>query len=165
MQIRKAQRHDATVAFDIRNQAILSQCKGHYDDAMLVAWTDGELPITFVDAFSEHGYVAVVNDAVVGVGMIDVNHDAGKSLAVATGMVDGMFVHPSTFGLGVGRAMLQQLETVAIEAGCKKLILDASLNAADFYRACGFKGDKHSIYHSPRGLKLACIPMEKLIIK
>ncbi|WP_076542909.1 GNAT family N-acetyltransferase [Shewanella sp. UCD-KL21] len=163
MQIRKAQRHDAKVAFEIRNQAILSQCKGHYDDAMLAAWTAGELPIAFTDAFSEHGYVAMVNDAVVGVGMIDVNHDAVDSPIVTTGMVDAMFVRPTAFGQGVGRAMLQQLEAVAIKAGCKKLILDASLNAADFYRACGFKGDKQSIYHSPRGLELACIPMEKII--
>jgi hypothetical protein len=37
------------------------------------------------------------------------------------------------------------------------------LNAASFYRACGYVGEQPAIYHSPSGLELACIPMTKRI--
>jgi hypothetical protein len=35
------------------------------------------------------------------------------------------------------------------------------LNAAQFYRRRGYEGCEQSIYHSPSGLELACIPMVK----
>ncbi|WP_144213933.1 GNAT family N-acetyltransferase [Shewanella donghaensis] len=154
MQIRKATIADAQTAFEIRNQAIWTQCKGHYDDDVLRVWTEGDLPQQFADVFAATGYVAIADGDIAGVGMIDVD----------TGMVDAMFVRPSAFGQGLGRAMLQHLESIAREAGCKKLILDASLNAVIFYRTCGFIGETQSIWHSPRGIDLACVPMEKSLM-
>lgn len=59
--------------------------------------------------------------------------------------------------------MMQHLETLARSAGLAEIRLDASLNAAPFYRSLGFSGDEVSLYHSPRGFSLACIPMVKFI--
>ncbi|MFT4929561.1 MAG: hypothetical protein ACI8WB_005695 [Phenylobacterium sp.] len=47
------------------------------------------------------------------------------------------------------------------EMGLTQVKLDATLNAAEFYRSCGFVGDKVSTYNSPRGFEMACIPMLK----
>jgi hypothetical protein len=57
--------------------------------------------------------------------------------------------------------VLVYLEALARELGIEEVILDATLNAADFYRRCGYVGDEPAIYHSPSGLQLACIPMRK----
>ena len=53
------------------------------------------------------------------------------------------------------------IESLAIQHGLRKLTLDSTLNAAAFYRSCGFVGDSIGVYNSPRGIALDCIPMEK----
>jgi GNAT superfamily N-acetyltransferase len=64
-------------------------------------------------------------------------------------------------GLGIGRKMLQFLEALAGVHGVGAMRLDATLNAAAFYRRCGWSGDSVSTYRSARGLELACVPMTK----
>lgn len=153
MCIRKATIVDSKDAFEIRNLAILSQCKGYYSAEVLRKWTEGEVPEAFTHAFAEYGYVTEVDSKIVGVGMLDVEN----------GMVDAMFVRPEYFGKGLGKKMISHLETQAKLAKCKTLMLDASLNAITFYRACGFEGEKQAIFHSPRGIELACVPMVKAL--
>ncbi|MCL1068648.1 GNAT family N-acetyltransferase [Shewanella olleyana] len=153
MHIRKATVDDATAAFEIRNLAILSQCTGHYNPDVLAKWTEGDVPVGFIHDFAKYGYVCVIEDSVVGVGMIDLE----------TGMVDAMFVRPEHFGKGLGKGMLRYLEMLARQTSCKVLKLDASLNAVEFYRACGFIGEQQAIFHSPRGIELVCVPMEKIL--
>ncbi|WP_205417355.1 GNAT family N-acetyltransferase [Trinickia diaoshuihuensis] len=70
-------------------------------------------------------------------------------------------VRPSHMGRGIGREMLKYLEALASENGLVALRLDATPNAAPFYREHGWKGDSISTYRSPRGLELAYIPMTK----
>jgi N-acetylglutamate synthase-like GNAT family acetyltransferase len=75
--------------------------------------------------------------------------------------IGAIFVLPGFMQQGIGLKMLSHLECLARELGLKAVNLDATLNAADFYRRCGFVGDEPSIYHSPSGLQLACVPMVK----
>ena len=89
---------------------------------------------------------------------------SGK-LNIETGMVDAIFVEPEYFGIGAAKQMLNFLESLAKENGLRSLKLESTLNAAPFYRSCGFIGDKLSTYHSPRGISLDCIPMTKSLAK
>ena len=82
--IRKACADDAAAAWEIRNAAILSQCKGHYPPESLALWTDNAITEEFTEFVEEQFYVATVNDAVVGTGMIDCN----------TGRLDAIMVRP-----------------------------------------------------------------------
>ncbi|WP_144057428.1 GNAT family N-acetyltransferase [Novipirellula maiorica] len=152
--IRKAERRDAIPAWNIRNAAILAECTGHYSDEQLANWTGGEITEQFIDAVSQHWYVATANESVVGTGMLD----------CSTGQVDAIFTRPDRMGFGIGRAMLAHLERLAAESGLAQLTLDSTLNAAAFYRKCGFVGDQLSVYKSPRGISLACIVMSKQIV-
>jgi GNAT superfamily N-acetyltransferase len=151
--IRKACADDATAASDIRNAAILSQCRGHYPPELLAIWTDGEITEQFIQFVVEHLYVATVNDTVVGTGMIDCN----------TGRLDAIFVRPEMMGHGIGKQMVSFLEKIGRDAGWTKLTLDSTLNAAEFYRRCGFVGEAIGVYQSPRGITLDCIPMTKVL--
>ncbi len=151
--IRKACGADAPAAWDIRNAAILSQCTGHYPAELLAIWTDGAITGSFIDAVAELFYVNTVDDAVVGTGMID----------CATGRVDAIFVRPDMMRRGIGRQMISFLEMVARAAGLTGLRLDSTLNAAEFYRRCGFVGTGKGTYYSPRGITLDCIPMTKIL--
>ena len=142
----------------IRNAAILAQCTGHYPEEQLAAWTAGEITDDVIESVAEHWYVAILildsHESVVGTGMLD----------YATGQVDTVFVRPDRMGRGVGSAILAHLESLAIESRLTLLTLNSTLNAAPFYRKCGFVGDQRSVYESPRGISLACIPMAKQLV-
>ena len=54
--------------------------------------------------------------------------------------LEDLFVHPGFRGLGVGRALLQQVAAIAVEKGCPRLqweVLDWNKPAIDFYTAMG----------------------------
>jgi GNAT superfamily N-acetyltransferase len=151
--IRKADENDAQAVWDIRNAAINSRCTGYYPPELLEIWTAGEMTEQFVKAVVDKFYVATLDDHVVGTGMIDLE----------TGEVGAMFVHPSRMGTGLGRRIVTYLEKLALEAGLAHLSLESTLNAAPFYRACGFVGETAGKYESPRGISLDCIPMKKAL--
>jgi len=149
--IRKATADDAAASFAIRREAIRAQCRGHYPQADLETWTAGAMSETFARRVAETFYVATVDGAAVGTGMIDLE----------TGKIDAVFVLPGHMGQGVGRALVRHLEALAVEAGLGEIHLESTLNAAPFYRALGFQGEARSIYQSTLGVDLACVPMIK----
>jgi GNAT superfamily N-acetyltransferase len=149
--IRKADKDDARVIWDIRNAAIISQCTGHYSAEELEIWTRGEMTEQFTETVEDSFYVATLDDHVVGTGMINLE----------AGTVDAIFVRPGQMRTGIGRQLLLHLEKIALHAGLSHLRLDSTLNAAPFYRACGFVGESVAKYESPRGIALDCIRMTK----
>jgi GNAT superfamily N-acetyltransferase len=151
--IRKATAADAVAAWEIRDAAILSQCKGHYSPESLAIWTSGEITDEFIQFVVEHFYVATVDDVVVATGMVD----------LTTGRLDAIMVRPGMMRRGIGRQIVSFLEYIARAAGVTELTLDSTLNAAAFYRSCGFVGNAIGQYHSPRGITLDCIPMTKVL--
>ena len=148
---RKATRDDAPAVFRIRNAAVLSQCPGHYSEAELGQWTAGELADWFTDAVEKHCHVAILDGVIVATGMVNI--DSSK--------IDALFVEPAHMSTGLGRRMLLHLEGLAADAGLTELQLDSTLNAAPFYRRHGFVGDSIATYESPRGIRLACVPMAR----
>lgn len=151
--IRKAIETDAAAVWQIRNAAIQQQCRGFYPDDLLDRWTEGHLTDAFIKVVVEKFYVATNEGEVVGTGMI----------CLKSGQLDAIFVQPDMMGRGVGRAMMTFLEEQGCQAGLKELMLNSTLNAANFYRRCGFVGDAPGIYQSPRGFALDCIPMKKTL--
>lgn len=151
--LRKARRADAPAAFELRNRAILHGCRHDYTPEQLQLWTSGEFSEKFENTVTHHFHLAEIAARIVGTGMINLH----------TGMIDAVFVEPDVMGQGVGKRMMRHLETLARAAGLTEIRLDASLNAAPFYRAQGFEGDEVSLYQSPRGFSLPCIAMVKTI--
>jgi GNAT superfamily N-acetyltransferase len=149
--IRKAIIDDAPITFAIRREAIRAQCRDHYPWRDLEIWTSGEMSETFAKRVADQFYVAVMYEHVVGTGMVD----------LAIGKIDAIFVLPEYMGRGIGRAMMRHLEGLAVSSGLRDIHLDATLNAAPFYRAMGFEGEGRAIYESSLGVSLACVPMIK----
>jgi GNAT superfamily N-acetyltransferase len=151
--IRKACADDAAAAWEIRNAAILSQCTGHYPPELFAIWTNGVITEEFIQFVVEQFFVATVDGAVVGTGMIDRN----------TGRLDAIMVRPDMMRRGIGKQMVSFLEDIGRAAGLTQLTLDSPLNAGPFYRRCGFVGEAKGGYQSPRGITLDCIPMTKVL--
>ena len=149
--IRKAATSDAQSIFDLRIAAINSQCTSHYAAPDLEMWTAGPMSPSFVNMVEDKAYVAMLGDKVVASGMIDLE----------SGKIDAVFVLPSLMRQGIGGRMMAHLEQLARDAGLHQVRLDATLNAAPFYRAEGFTGDVIAKYCTSAGLPLDCIPMTK----
>ncbi|QIR06279.1 GNAT family N-acetyltransferase [Salinivibrio costicola] len=149
--IRKANQNDAQAIFDLRNRAILTKCSAHYTEEQLSLWTQGNVSERFITDVVDTFYVSEIDGQVIGSGKLNTQ----------TGLVDAIFVEPDYSGRGAAKKMLQFLEQLAREQGLLLLTLESTLNAAPFYRACGFVGDEVSTYHSPKGIRLDCVPMEK----
>ncbi len=151
--IRKATAEDAAAAWAIRNAAIRHACNGFYVDDLIQQWTAGEMTGEFVEFVVHQFYVATVNGVVAGTGFVD----------LCSGRVDAVFVRPDMMGKGIGKRIVASCEDLGRSAGLTQLTLDSTLNAAPFYRRCGFVGDAVGVYRSPRGISLDCIPMTKWI--
>lgn len=151
LQITRATRDDATTAFDIRREAIRSQCIGAYTAEQMALWTRGRAEDGYDTLMDKPFYLGWVNDEPVATGMLDLDNNE----------VGALFVLPAFTGRGYGKTMLDHLEKLARELAIEEVVLDSTLNAASFYRACGYVGEKQAVYHSPSGLALACIPMVK----
>lgn len=151
LEIKRATPTDANAAFDIRRAAIRSQCIGAYTAEQMALWTRGKAEDGYSALMEKPFYLGWLNGEPVATGMLD----------LANNEVGALFVLPAFTGRGYGKAMLDHLEQVALELAIEEVVLDATLNAASFYRACGYVGDEQAIYHSPSGLQLACIPMKK----
>ena len=70
-------------------------------------WINGEITEQFTEFVVEQLYVATVNDAVVGIGMIDLN----------TGRLDAIMVRPDMMRHGIGKQMMSFLEDIGRAAG------------------------------------------------
>ena len=153
VEIRRATICDAKVAWELRKEAIIFQSLGPYSKTDLEVWTAGELTQEYAELVEKYFYVLELDGQIVATGM----------LGLETGKLDAIFVKPVHMARGLGRMMLKHLEQIAVEKGLNELTLVSTLNAAAFYRKNGFVGEEVSVYHSPRGLSLACIPMKKTI--
>jgi N-acetylglutamate synthase-like GNAT family acetyltransferase len=150
-EIRRATPSDSQTAFDIRLHAIRHQCIGVYTAEQMLAWTAGSAEDGYSDLMEKHFYLGCVQGEAVATGMLDLE----------SGEIGAIFVLPGFMQQGIGLKILNHLECLARNLGLKEVNLDATLNAADFYRRCGYVGNEPAIYHSPSGLQLACVPMVK----
>ncbi|WLH88136.1 GNAT family N-acetyltransferase [Pseudomonas sp. FP453] len=152
LEIKPATAQDAPAAFDIRREAIRSQCIGAYTREQMMLWTRGNADDGYSALMDKPFYLGWVQGQPVITGMLDHNE------------IGALFVLPGFAGRGYGKAMLEHLEYQARQRAVETVVLDATLNAASFYRACGYVGDEQAVYHSPSGLTLACIPMTKRLV-
>ncbi|MCD9481578.1 GNAT family N-acetyltransferase [Photobacterium phosphoreum] len=153
--IRKAIKSDVQVIYDLRSRAIIEKCSAYYSKEQLALWTQGGVSDVLVQDIIETFYVSETDGRIIGSGKLNTE----------TGMVDAIFVEPEYFGRGAAKQMLAFIEKLGKKHGLSLLRLESTLNAAPFYRSCGFIGDKLSTYNSPRGICLDCIPMEKSLVK
>lgn len=154
LSIRPASRPDAEAAFEIRRQAIRHQCSTVYTAEQISVWTGMPLTDGYRDSVEQNYHIACEDEQPVATGFIDLQ----------SGEIGAIFVLPAFMGQGIGRRVLFHLEQLALEAGVVDIHLDATPNAAAFYRRCGYEGQTQAIYFSPTGLELQCVPMRKRLL-
>lgn len=111
------------------------------------------------DAHATHLMVCAPDAAVVAVARL---HGRGGARA----QVRYMAVDPAWQGQGLGRRLLQALETRALSRGIVLVVLDAREGAVGFYERCGYRVTRaaHTLYgsiqHWHMEKRLPCAPAE-----
>jgi putative acetyltransferase len=111
------------------------------------SWAAGVHPQNY--DLSQQVYVAVDDGEVIAFGQ----YADGEILAV--------YVDPAHVRRGAGRMLMAILEEVARADGATHLHLNAALNSAGFYAACGYATTKETTYATRGGLTIKCALMEK----
>ncbi|QSX40103.1 GNAT family N-acetyltransferase [Shewanella cyperi] len=163
LKIIKATAEDTQAIWNLRVASILAGCPGHYPDDLLASWTEGQPSAGFSEVVAGHFYIACRDERsqgsqVVGSVMLDCDN---PELLPGEGQLEAVFVAPSEMGRGTGRALVTFAEALARNKGLKRLRLESTLNAIDFYRRCGFGEERMASYQSPRGISLDCCIMYK----
>jgi putative acetyltransferase len=156
--IRKAIEKDAAAIVQVHYDAVHVTAAKDYDEAILEGWsclTDDR--VKQLEAYignnpdNTNMLVAEIKGDIVGFGEIV---PSNKELRA-------VYVSPAAGRTGIGRALLQELESVARKQGVPELWLDSSLTAEPFYLAHGYLSDGQGEHQLRSGGKMKCIKMHK----
>lgn len=121
---------DAAVLAEIFRASIEGLAADDYSDSQIEAWAstadDDEAFETRLGGSLT--LVATMNGSPIGFASLD-----------GPDHIDFLYVHPAVAGQGAGSLLLDALEKLAGARGAKKLTVEVSDNAQDFFRRRGFK--------------------------
>jgi len=152
METRKAIRSDAVGMWAVRTAAIRAIEEKYYSKEEMLKWSPDKMPPSFEDMTEKYDWLVIeVDDSIVATGALD---SEKKS-------IEAMFVMPDYQKKGFAKKILSDLEIIAKEKCFQILTLESTLAAELFYAKQGYRSVEKSKYHSPSGLELDCIKMEK----
>jgi len=158
VQVRAATPADAEAIIHVHYAAVHKLASAFYPPEIIEAWSrkPDEARYQWMRQMITKGdeivVVAEAESGVVGFGlMIPKSRD-----------LRALYVHPAAGRQGIGRKILQALETRAVAEGLSGLQLIASLNAQAFYQCHGYKALSHGSLQLSSEHKMDCIKMEKI---
>lgn len=133
IKIRPATVGDRHALWRVHTQAIRVSAARHYNAAQIEAWAGRLTPEGYRSPRQDWPYCFFVAELEEGriVGFGELN--------LKTGEVEAVFVDPEFGRRGIGRQILQALEDLAERQGLTTLVVDASLNAVEFYEREGYR--------------------------
>jgi GNAT superfamily N-acetyltransferase len=130
MHIRVAQRDDAVAACDVIRRSIIELCEADHgnDEARLGHWLANKTPENMV-AWIANSHVVVAEEG---------SQIVGVAALTGSGHVTLNYVAPEARFRGVSKALLREVESKAMELGCRACTVKSTRTADRFYRAVGY---------------------------
>ena len=147
--IRAAQESDAEAIWRVHTSCIVRVCSSHYSPVEVDTWAKRQKPENYVQFIKKDYYIVAERRDHRGqeeerrsLSLVGFAHlgksDASKMLACCEMEVKALYVSPESQRIGVGKALLWELEEQARKVGCTCLGVCSTLNAVTFYEARGF---------------------------
>ena len=157
--VRDAEPSDVTVIASVHAASVRGLAADDYDDEQIASWSDSsaddfslpEEAVQVVVAETTRSGECEAAGEIAGFGAIDLE----------SGEVRAVYVHPDRAGVGVGSAILEELERRAGDESLTDLRLTASLNAVPFYERRGWESTEPATYELDGGVELEAVEMEK----
>ena len=151
--IQVMQDSDAAHCLDLIARSIDKLSENYYDEKQRAAWV-AQYPSP--EQFATWKNTRAIFSAhcagdIVGLGEIDLNRCE----------IVGVYVDPNHTRSGIGEALLEKLEHAALDGGVDDLHIDASLNAVDFYRRCGYVDVEPVEFMFQNGVRIKALSMRK----
>jgi GNAT superfamily N-acetyltransferase len=125
--LRTAQLDDADRLHQLHTSSVRALCTSHYASEVIEGWLHDRTPKGYLEPISRGAiFVAESGRDVVGFG------------EAAEGVVIAVYVEPSMAGRGIGRLILEHALSIARSGEAGPVMVEATLNACEFYRHHGF---------------------------
>jgi len=134
------------------HQAAIQATSEFYSQAERDSWATGLEAARYAQIYAEDEKCIVAVDPD--------GHPVGFC-SYAEDEVCGLFVHPDQQGKGIGKALLNSVESALLNSGRWPIKLEATISARGFYEKSGYKVTKETKGDSRGGLQLAVVQMQK----
>jgi putative acetyltransferase len=152
--IRELRRGEERLFLELHARSIRGLALQYYPPVVIDAWcvppTKRNLAAFVRNHDKEVRLLAEVDGAIVGLGALCVKH----------GELRACYVAPEGARKGIGTALVQEIERLAVEHRVERLALLSSINAEPFYASLGYHSDG-CVEHAMRGYPMAAIRMSK----
>ena len=154
--LQEASPQDAAAMARIQSASLRENGAEQYTDEQLVHLAPVEPDAETIpeDKFTDdlcRPIIAELDGEIVGWGSIYLN----ENVLAAT------FVDPDYTGQGIGRTIVEELETIARQEDVEKLIVPASINAVGFYETLGYKKQREIDASGPETPEIPSVELTK----
>jgi putative acetyltransferase len=144
---RPATGRDAADMVSVHHESVRGVPPGHYPETVLAAWS----PVPDDQRRQWLANLIEQRDVVCEVAVLASGAAAGFCLAFpGRSRLQALYVHPAHSSRGIGAGLLRAVEARCRAAGAVTLELNASYNAAPFYRANGYVPVRETTRKLPR---------------
>lgn len=155
MNLRRAMISDTEKICRMHKASIIGLRRSHYTPEQIEAWAAPKRP--------EH-YERLIRDLIVFV--VEEGNDIKGFGALDSSAADirALYVAPEVVGRGIGKRILDALESEARRLAIPRLTVSATLNSVGFYGAQGYLSAGAAENVLPQGISLPCVRMEKELL-
>jgi putative acetyltransferase len=153
--VRPMRSDEARIFLDIHSRAIRGLAAAHYPPAVIEAWaippTEANAQRLLQNPDDEIRLIAERDGEPVGLG----------SLVVRNSELRACYVVPEASRMGVGSAVVKEIEWLAVGHGLAEIRLTASINAEAFYLAQGYEVVERIEHVLRSGQRMAAVTMRR----
>jgi putative acetyltransferase len=155
VQIRAGRADEIERIYAVHRDSVTALCGSHYTEEQLRGWLAGRSASMYLPAI-EGGRLWVAEDAGREVcGFVEIDGDELTKL----------FIRGARAGSGVGRLLLERAVAAISATGAAKAVLEATVNARDFYARHGFvETGRGEFSHGAGGAPLQIVKMERALV-
>jgi putative acetyltransferase len=155
IRVRPMRPDEGRIFLDIHGRAIRGLAASHYPPGIIEAWA--------IPATEEHAKRLLTNpdDEIRLLAELDGEPVGLGSLVLATSELRACYVVPEASRLGVGSALVTEMERLATEHGLAEIRLVASINAEPFYLAKGYQVVERVEHRLRSGQRMAAVKMQR----
>lgn len=158
IKVREMLTEDARTFLEVHHAAVRGIAAKDYPPAVVEDWAP--IPVTeksverfLINTDGEIRLVAEIDGKIVGVGC----------LVVANCELRACYVAPESARMGVGSALVREIESIARDHGLAYLQMDSSVTAEPFYLQHGYSVDQRGEHTLKSGRSMACVKMAKVL--